>query len=94
MATDRTGYLPVHNAEYSKPQGKDPAWNAVNCRNKMFLPTQHTMGRHRLHPSFLPPLPGRRELGQGKHVMVKIAMAPIWVAGRFWGSASLGYILP
>ena len=44
------------------------------------------------HPSYL--LTRRRELGQGKHVMVKIAIAPIWIAGRFWGSASLGYILP
>ncbi len=93
VATDRTGYLPVHNAEYSKPQGPDPAWNAVNCRNKMIFPTQHTMGEVDFtQPSYL--LTRRRELGQGKHVMVKIAIAPIWVAGRFWGSASLGYILP
>jgi methyl-accepting chemotaxis protein len=93
VATDRTGYLPVHNAEYSKPQGQDPAWNAVNCRNKMFFPTQHTMGGIDFtHPSYL--LTRRRELGKGKHVMVKIAIAPIWIAGRFWGSASLGYILP
>jgi methyl-accepting chemotaxis protein len=93
VATDRTGYLPVHNAEYSKPQGKDPAWNAVNCRNKMFFPTQHTMGGIDFtRPSYL--LTRRRELGQGKHVMVKIAIAPVWIAGRYWGSASIGYILP
>jgi methyl-accepting chemotaxis protein len=93
VATDRTGYLPVHNAEYSKPQGKDPAWNAVNCRNKMFFPTQHTMGGIDFtRPSYL--LTRRRELGHGKHVMVKIAIAPVWIAGRYWGSASIGYILP
>jgi methyl-accepting chemotaxis protein len=93
VATDRTGYLPVHNAEYSKPQGKDPAWNAVNCRNRMFFPTQHTMGGIDFtRPSYL--LTRRRELGHGKHVMIKIAIAPVWVAGRYWGSASIGYILP
>jgi methyl-accepting chemotaxis protein len=93
VATDRTGYLPVHNAEYSKPQGKDPAWNAVNCRNRMFFPTQHTMGDIDFtRPSYL--LTRRRELGRGKHVMIKIAIAPVWVAGRYWGSASIGYILP
>jgi methyl-accepting chemotaxis protein len=93
VATDRTGYLPVHNAEYSKPQGKDPAWNAVNCRNRMFFPTQHTMGGIDFtRPSYL--LTRRRELGHGKHVMVKIAIAPVWIAGRYWGSASIGYILP
>jgi methyl-accepting chemotaxis protein len=92
VATDRTGYLPVHNAEYSKPQGKDPAWNAVNCRNRMFFPTQHTMGGIDFtRPSYL--LTRRRELGHGKHVMVKIAIAPVWIAGRYWGSASIGYIL-
>jgi hypothetical protein len=26
--------------------------------------------------------------------MVKIAVAPLWIAGRYWGSASLAYILP
>ena len=93
VATDRTGYLPVHNAEYSKPQGKDPAWNAINCRNRMFFPTQHTMGGIDFtRPSYL--LTRRRELGHGKHVMVKIAIAPVWIAGRYWGSASIGYILP
>jgi methyl-accepting chemotaxis protein len=93
VVTDRTGYLPVHNPEYSKPQGKDPAWNAVNCRNKMFFPTQTTMGDVDFtDPSYL--LTRRRELGQGRHVMVKIAVAPLWIAGRYWGSASLAYILP
>src|SRR5215210_1750806 len=54
VATDRTGYLPVHNAEYSKPQGKDPEWNAVNCRNKRFFPTQATIsGMDFTEPSYL-----------------------------------------
>jgi methyl-accepting chemotaxis protein len=93
VTTDRTGYLPVHNTEYSKPQGKDPAWNMLNCRNRMFFPTQHTMGDIDFsRPSYL--LTRRRELAQGKHVMIKIAIAPVWVAGRYWGSASIGYILP
>jgi len=26
--------------------------------------------------------------------MIKIAYAPIWVRGKYWGAASLGYILP
>jgi methyl-accepting chemotaxis protein len=93
VATDRTGYLPVHNAEYSKPQGKDPAWNAVNCRNKMFFPTQVTIsGMDFTRPSYL--LTRRRDLGNGKHVMLKIAFSPIWIGGRYWGAASVGYFLP
>jgi methyl-accepting chemotaxis protein len=93
VATDRTGYLPVHNAEYSKPQGKDPVWNAANSRNKMFFPTQVTMaGMDFTHPSYL--LTRKRDLGNGKHVMIKIAFAPMWIRGKYWGAASLGYILP
>jgi methyl-accepting chemotaxis protein len=34
VVTDRSGYLPVHNRKYSKPQGKDPFWNLANCRNR------------------------------------------------------------
>jgi methyl-accepting chemotaxis protein len=93
VATDRTGYLPVHNPEYSKPQGKDPVWNAANCRNKMFFPTQTTIaGMDFTHPSYL--LTRKRDLGNGKHVMIKIAFAPIWIRGQYWGAASLGYTLP
>jgi methyl-accepting chemotaxis protein len=93
VITDRTGYLPVHNAEYSKPQGADPVWNAANCRNKMFFPRQTTItGIDHTHPSYL--MTRRRDLGNGKHVMIKLADTPIWVGGRYWGPASIGYILP
>ena len=93
VITDRTGYLPVHNAEYSKPQGADPVWNAVNCRNKMFFPAQNTIaGIDHTHPSYL--FTRRRDLGNGKYVMIKLADSPIWVGGRYWGPASIGYILP
>ena len=93
VATDRKGYLPVHNAEHSKPQGKDPDWNEVNCRNKRFFPTQATIsGMDFTRPSYL--LTRRRDLGNGKHVMLKLAYAPIWVRGRHWGAASVGYVLP
>jgi len=34
VAWAKGGYLPTHNPDYSKPQGKDPAWNAANCRNR------------------------------------------------------------
>jgi methyl-accepting chemotaxis protein len=93
VATDRTGYLPVHNAEYSKPQGKDSEWNAVNCRNKRFFPTQATIsGMDFRQPSYL--LTRRRDLGNGRHVMLKVAFSPIWVGGRYWGAASVGFVLP
>src|SRR5260221_7582521 len=33
-AVDRNGYLPTHNKKFSQPQGRDPVWNAANCRNR------------------------------------------------------------
>jgi hypothetical protein len=68
-------------------------WNAVNCRNKMFFPAQKTISdMDHTHPSYL--FTRRRDLGNGKYVMIKIADAPIWIGGRYWGPATIGYILP
>ena len=33
VAWAKGGYLPTHNPNYRKPQGKDPVWNAANCRS-------------------------------------------------------------
>jgi methyl-accepting chemotaxis protein len=33
-AVDDHGYLPTHNKKFSHPPGKDPVWNAANCRNR------------------------------------------------------------
>ena len=38
LATDRNGYIPVHNRKYSLPQRPDDAlWNKANCRNKRII---------------------------------------------------------
>ncbi|WP_204333473.1 hypothetical protein, partial [Proteus mirabilis] len=34
IVTDRNGFLPVHNRQYSQPQRPDdPVWNNANARN-------------------------------------------------------------
>jgi methyl-accepting chemotaxis protein len=90
---DRNGYLPLHNPQFSKPQGTDPDWNAINCRDRTFRPIQTTIvGMDYRQPVYL--LTRQRHLGGGKQAMIKISLAPIWIHGRHWGFASIAYALP
>jgi methyl-accepting chemotaxis protein len=87
-AVDRNGYLPVHNKQYSKPQGDDPIWNASNCRNRRIFddPTGLTAGRNRkefLVQTYL------RDLGGGNNVFMKDISMPIEVDGQHWGGLRL-----
>lgn len=87
-AVDRNGYLPVHNKEYSKPQGDDPIWNAANCRNKRIFddPTGLKAGRNQkehLVQTYL------RDLGGGQSAFMKDISMPIWVSGQHWGGLRL-----
>lgn len=93
LVVDRNGYLPLHNPAHSKPQGSDPVWNAANCRDRTFHPIQNTIaGMDYKQPIYL--LTRQRDMGGRKQVMIKIALAPIWIAGRYWGYASIAYNLP
>lgn len=87
-AVDRNGYLPVHNKQYSKPQGDDPVWNASNSRNRRIFddPTGLSAGRNRkvhLIQTYL------RELGAGETVFMKDISMPIEVGGDHWGGLRL-----
>ena len=87
-AVDRNGYLPVHNKQYSKPQGDDPIWNASNSRNRRIFddPTGLTAGRNRkefLVQTYL------RDLGGGNNVFMKDISMPIEVDSQHWGGLRL-----
>jgi methyl-accepting chemotaxis protein len=92
VANDRNGYVPTHHLQWSQPQGADPVWNAANCRNRMKYPVRgnrreafEAKTRQALLSTF------RRDLGGGRHAMVKFATAAIRVRGRFWGYTAIGY---
>jgi methyl-accepting chemotaxis protein len=89
-AVDRNGYLPTHNAKFSKPQGPDVAWNTANCRNRRIFDDRVGLaaGRNR-EPSLLQAY--RRDMGGGQFVLMKDASAPIVVRGRHWGGLRLAY---
>lgn len=93
ITIDRNHYLATHNSRYSKPQGPDREWNLVNCRNRMFYAIRASIMAERsskdLRLSTM-----RRDLGTGQYQMMKVATARIYIDGRRWGRASIGYVPP
>lgn len=89
-AVDRNAYLPTHNKKFSHPQRKgDPAWNAANARNRRIYDDKVGLkaGRNK-EPFAIQPY--RRDMGEGKFVLMKDISAPITVNGRHWGGFRLG----
>ena len=89
-AVDRNGYLPTHNAKFSKPQGADPVWNAANCRNRRIFADRTGLAAGRNERPFLLQT-YRRDMGGGRKVVMKDLSAPITVGGRHWGGLRLAY---
>ncbi len=89
-AVDRNGYLPTHNARFSKPQGTDPVWNAANSRNRRIFGDRVGLKAGRNTRPFLLQV-YRRDMGGGAFVMMKDLSAPITVRGRHWGGLRLAY---
>jgi methyl-accepting chemotaxis protein len=89
-AVDRNGYLPTHNKIYSKPQGRDPAWNAANCRNRRIFDDRTGLSAGRNTRAFLLQT-YRRDMGNGNFVLMKDVSAPITVNGRHWGGLRIGF---
>lgn len=91
VATDRNGYLPVHNAAYSQPQRKgDPVWNAANCRNRRIFDDRAGFAAARNVRPFLIQTYSR-DMGNGTLVMMREIDAPILVVGRHWGGIRMAY---
>lgn len=89
-AVDRNGYLPTHNVQYSQPPGKDPVWNAAHCRNRRLFNDRTGLAAGRSTRPFLMQT-YRRDMGGGRHVLMKDISAPIMVQGRHWGGFRVGY---
>ncbi|MEM1049325.1 MAG: methyl-accepting chemotaxis protein [Pseudomonadota bacterium] len=92
-AVDRNGYLPVHNAVFSKPQRPDdPVWNAGNSRNRRIFDDRAGLCAARnLRPFLVQSYP--RDMGDGTIVWMKEVDAPIVVDGRHWGGFRTAYKL-
>src|ERR1700730_10226820 len=82
--------LPTHNPESSKPQGKDPAWNAAYSRNRRLFDDRAVQKvADNTKPFLLQTY--RRNMGGGKFVLMKDLSSPIIVNGRHWGAFRVGY---
>ncbi len=92
-AVDRNGYLPVHNAIFSKPQRPDdPVWNAGNCRNRRIFDDRAGLCAARnLRPFLVQSYPV--DMGNSNIVWMKEIDAPIIVDGRHWGGFRTAYKL-
>jgi methyl-accepting chemotaxis protein len=88
-AVDRNGFLPTHNRVYSKPQGRDPAWNTANCRNRRIFDDRTGLSAGRNAKRFLVQT-YRRDMGGGTFALMKDISAPIRVKGRHWGGFRIG----
>jgi methyl-accepting chemotaxis protein len=91
-AVDRNGYLPTHNAQFSRPQSDDPVWNAANCRNRRIFDDRVGLKAGQSTAPFLLQV-YRRDMGGGQSVLMKDLSAPITVNGRHWGGLRLAYRL-
>ncbi|MFA5120162.1 methyl-accepting chemotaxis protein [Zavarzinia sp.] len=90
VAVDRRAYLPTHNMVFSKPPGRDPAWNAANCRNRRIFADRVGLAVARNTEAFLLQA-YRRDMGGGTVALMKDMSVPIRVAGRHWGGFRVGY---
>jgi methyl-accepting chemotaxis protein len=90
VAWAKGGYLPTHNPNYRKPQGKDPVWNAANCRNRRLFDDRAVkkVGAN-TRPFLLQTY--RRDMGGGNFILMKDLSAPIRVRGRHWGAFRMGF---
>lgn len=90
VAIDRNGYIPVHRPTHSQPQRPDdPAWNAVNSRNRRLYDDPNRLGAARsTRPYVIQQY--MRDFGKGKQVLRTVAV-PIRVFGKHWGAARTSY---
>jgi len=92
-AVDRNGYLPVHNAIYSRPQKpNDLAWNTANCRNRRIFDDRAGLCAARnVRPYLIQSYP--RDMGNGIVIMMREIDAPVRVFGKHWGGFRTAYKL-
>jgi methyl-accepting chemotaxis protein len=90
---DRNGYLPVHNAIYSKAQrAGDVAWNTANSRNRRIFNDAAGLAAGRNTRAYLmQSYP--RDMGNSVTIWMREIDVPIKVQGRHWGGFRTAYKL-
>ncbi|WP_019903088.1 hypothetical protein [Methylobacterium sp. 77] len=92
FATDRNGYLMVHNARYAHAQRPDdPVWDNAHARNRrIFVDRTGITAARSTRPSTVQSY--LREVGSERYIVREID-APIRVRDRHWGACRTAYRL-
>jgi methyl-accepting chemotaxis protein len=91
VASDINGYLPTHISAKSLPQRTDdPAWNALNCRNKCNFMDDATARAVASDADFMLTT-YRQNLGSHGYRTVKNVFVPLYFNGRRWGNLEVAY---
>ena len=90
--TDVNGYLPTHLSSKShKQRSDDPAWNALNSRNKCNFMDDATARAIASTADFMLTT-YRQDLGVNGYRPVKNCFVPLVINGRRWGNFEIAYI--
>lgn len=86
VAVDRNGYLPTHNARYSRPLTDDPDYNTKNNRTKRLFNDRTGLAAARnTEPYLLQTY--KRDTGE----TLSDLSVPIYIRDRHWGAVRIGY---
>jgi methyl-accepting chemotaxis protein len=89
VATDATGWLPVHHPEFSKPQRADRVWNEANSRNLRRFEDRAAIAAARNIKQQIFVQTYERSMGD-RMVLTKDVSTPITIKGRHWGALRMG----
>jgi len=90
--TDVNGYLPTHlSAKSQPPRNGDPAWNALNCRNRRIFMDDATARAIESTADFMLTT-YRQDLGINGYRAVKNCFVPLVFNGRRWGNFEIAYV--
>lgn len=90
--TDINGYLPTHLSSKShKQRPDDPAWNALNSRNKCNFMDDATARAIASTADFMLTT-YRQDLGVNGYRPVKNCFVPLVINGRRWGNFEIAYV--
>jgi methyl-accepting chemotaxis protein len=93
VVTDLNGYLPTHISARSLPQRPDnPAWNALNCRNKCNFMDDATARAVASEADFMLTT-YRQDLGANGYRTVKNVFVPLYFGGKRWGNLEVAYAI-
>jgi methyl-accepting chemotaxis protein len=93
VISDSEGYLPTHVSAKSLPQRPDdPAWNALNCRNKCNFMDDATARAIASEADFMLTT-YRQNLGVHGYRTVKNVFVPLYFAGKRWGNLEVAYAI-